>query len=383
MIFIIFSIFFTIPILSPTINNTRIYIYLLIPFLDLSFIKYIIYKIKKKDFLANKFFIIIILLILIIIFFQGGALPMLKLFLMIFNLTYLCYSLEEKKKIKMLKIMFLINSVISIFQLIEVYLFNKLSINPITISKILYGANSVNYGEILSYDNPILGLFNLHLRVSGLSTEPGYLNSLLIAGFIFFNDNNFLNRKEKIIFILGILSSFSKIGLLVIICYIILKLVKSLINKIPKVFVIIALIFFMISFINLNFKKICELGNKTWYHRTIGYKVLTDLQWNEFILGIGFRKIVEKKEELSYLKYSEFYNHMPEIMIDNSGVSTILVDHGVLFFILLIALIYLKRVSTYTFCLFLIGTINVNPFTSLSFVYIYYLNLFYKGENRE
>ena len=110
-------------------------------------------------------------------------------------------------------------------------------------------------------------------------------------------------------------------------------------------------------------------------HRTIGYGILERLSPGDLLFGVGYRNIASRAHEIPLIYQSIWYEKMPSAITSGSGLSSIIIDTGLVYFLALLLILYYLEVRSWELLLFLAFTINENPLTTSSFVLlgIYYL----------
>lgn len=351
----VFFCFFTIQILSPSLNGKTIYLEVIIAILNPFFYKWIYsQKIKKEYF---------ILLYGIMNFSIWGHFETsLKLLVTIFLVVYL-YYLHDKDLWKMDKYLYL-----SIFFAIAQFIF--LFINPEWSFNI--GSNNIAkfvWGEYAtaSYSNYYTVFFMP--RVSGLAREAGFMASLIIV-YIFYkyiqNDQKKLNIKEKIFIGIGYILSFSKMSLIIIVVFIINKL-KYFINYIPFLFILIFWTTFMCIFWIYNMEYLRDAINVTFLARFGSYLILIDTNLYQLLFGVGDKLL----EINSY--WVDFMASLGDVF---SGLAYFIIYNGLVGTLIYFISLYFVGLSSTGLLILLLFTINVQLDTNQNFVIISYFIIF-------
>ena len=354
----LFFIFFTTPILSPSIGNFTVYIHWFIPFLDLKFTKSL-FTIKIK-----KMYAIEILGVAVLIALLGKYVLLLKVVFLILTLIYMNYC----KKNNMFKYLYWgvnFNILIGIAQFAFYYINPNIArlIGPTNIAKTIWG----NYATD-TFTN-LYAIFKF-VRVSGWSREAGFFASLIIITFLTYMYDDDIKKKNFIqilMFVIGYIISFSKSSFIVIPLVLILVFRKYL-NKIPYYISIIGFILCMIIISNMfNITGMYNETNESLVHRISGYSVIFDLNPKEVLVGVDTVKdlnenAIQKNNFIQYIFNLEQYCGIPGLIIHEGGLIAIL------FFVILRKI----KFRTPEIIFLSIATITVDYFTSTSFVVIIY-----------
>lgn len=359
IIAILFFLFFTTPILSPSIAGFTIYIHWIIPLLDFKFIKEIL-SIRLKFI-----YICIITIMLILFIFLGKLITVIKILLLVETLLYMFYC-KKNRTIKYLYWGINFNIIVAIFQFILAYINPNLAylIGPTNISKLIWGEYAT---QTFTNFYPIFKL----IRVSGWSREAGFFASLIIISFISYIEDKEQNKNivQILLFIIGYIISFSKASLILIPILIVIGL-KNYLKKIPYyVSIMIVIIGLILGAEYLQYKGIYTKNNESIIHRISGYAILEDLEPKELIMGVKKiedinEKALQKNEFLSYIyNYKEF-----------CGIPNIIINHGLIITIIFIISLRKLGFETPQFLILSMMTITVDYFTATSFVILtYYL----------
>lgn len=355
----LFFIFFTTPILSPSIMGNTIYIHWFIPLLDLKFVKSVMNLQIKKAYFYSILVVILVMLLL------GELITIIKFLFLIETVLYLFYC----KKNNMFHYLYWsinINIIIGITQFILYYISPTMAymIGPTNIARIIWGNNAT---KTFTNFYPIYKI----VRVSGWSREAGFFASLIeITSIIYIIDKEQKKSILQYVFLgIGYLISFSKSSLLLIVLLGIVLLEKK-VSKIPYYITVILIILSLIGVSNyLEQKGFYTKENESIIHRISGYSIIEDLNFEELLLGTKNMKNINESalEKHNYLKYVYKYNEF-------CGIPNLIINHGLI--VAFIFIIALRKVgfTTAEFLLLTIGTLTVNYFTATSFVVlIYYL----------
>lgn len=372
---VLFYFLFTSTILSPLYSNTAIWLFVFIPLFDLNFIRSLRYINKKTFQVLCVFFLLFII--------SFDYLLLLKLICIVIVVSYLIYTYENKR----FYLYFFVstNIVIGLIQYVLFTFFDIKFLDPAVIGKFLYGDFAMTTG------NTFAPGFLLDLRISGLNREPGFFSSLIISALvIIFFDN--IDRGKKILyyllFFLGLIITFSKVTLVFLIVLPIIYISRRILDAFGTVFIGLISVFIISLLVNYFYYKtniqlhptlVYEGGSI--YHRTIGYYVISDLSFDDLLFGAA-RDIESLADKLPYIKNSEWWGY-DRLLFDNSGLSFVIINFGLLSFILMLFLLKRLNIKGSMLFIFIILTISVNPLTTTSFVMLSYFILFYGRDLNE
>lgn len=373
IIAIIFFLFFTTPILSPSFFGMTLYIHWFIPLFDLDFIKYV-FSIKLNK--QQKISAIISIFVIIILLKYKFAIEMIFL---VETLLYIVYAYKNS----FLKYFFIginFNILIASIQFISYYFDPNLAIflGPTNIANLIWGNHAT-----ATFTN-MFTQFGL-VKVAGWSREHGFFNALMIMSFLLYHYVDLGDKKkyQYILIILGFIMSISKNSILIIFVLLLIPLRKYF-NKIPfaLMLMIIILVGFSTSFIMIKYdmyNPATTTNYESYTHRFSGYTVMYELTPTDLITGIDSINNLPENiwEESPYLQYISRFGEfcgLPALIIHNGIiVSTI-------YFLFLYY--YLNFKSFGLACLTLI-TLTTTYITLTSFVVIGYFVVMYLENNNK
>ena len=386
------DIFFTSPILSPFISGKAISLDIFFILFDLSFWKSqsrILSGLLKsrtgKLYIALLFIFFAFILLGSIL--NNRATATFRFLAIGLEVLYIRHGFLNKKSFLWLGM--LINYFLITIQFSQLILNfspeNQLS--PTNISSTLYGDFSRP-----TFEDSQEGYF-LNFRVGGLSTEAGFMASLIISTeFIrakFGNDFYFCSAKYflqynlvkiyRIFTYTSYIFTFSKVSP-VLILYITFKKAKvwsssHLKPRFPiAIFVILA--YTIVPIILFSIDSIWQTIpiNTTFYDRAASFRIISDFDFHNLIFGVSD----------AYLKSSSVYNHMTASYVDSikdiegigfAGVSSLIVFHGLIVFLLYCLICQFFNPDLLSQFFFLLAISNVTPSTVSSFVPCYYFFL--------
>lgn len=372
---ILFFIFFTCPVFSPSIFGLTCYLYYFIPFLDFKFVQFLFDNCQRM-FKKKKLVFSLCAVLLLSILLQHVVFAI-ELILLLVVLTYLIYAYKNGF-FKYLYFFVNINIVIGIVQFLSYYLYPELLefLNPTYIAHWIWGPFATGTWNNLFPDTTSL------VRVSALSREAGFFASLIISSFLCYNFTEKKVQKsaqyyiQNAFFVIGFFISFSKVSLLILPAYFVLKY-RNAINlfKISQVVLFILIGGILVSntfkisrYYDANYSSLYE----TFSHRFGGYSLLGQIDIKTALLG------TERISDLSPVIQESNYFMKYILKFDTvCGVPSLFIQQG---FIIAILFYYFLKCCGFKAAdiLFLsIITITVNYTTQTSFVLLAYFICFY------
>lgn len=360
----LFFFFFCSPALSPAIGGNTIYLHWILALLDWNFIRFCFDIVKRKSIQRYLSPTILLLLSGVV---TGRVFVVLKICSIIWCILYLSYSKREGF-FKYLYVGMNINIVVAIIQFVLFYINPGVAykLGPTNISKLIWG----NYAT-LTNTNMYAIFGNKLVRVCGWSREAGFFASLLMICFLcYMYDTKIEKRRfQYILFALGFVISFSKVSLLILPLFLVLKLSKF-INKI-QVYCMVALYGFITTIFAEILYKINYLApeHESMAHRFIGYHVVWRLRGREAILGFG---TLEKIGEGILEKYSILRKLISRGYDSLCGWAGIVEYLGFLGLVLWVIGLVAFGVNASGIIFVMLATFTVDPFTATSFVVLAY-----------
>lgn len=369
----VFYLLLTSPVLSPSIGGVSIYLFVIVPLIDPNFIRYLLaLPVDRKYVIA--FFLL-----------AGASTPygsavfLFKVLTIFVTVAYMVFTVRSGT-FCLFQYMCL-NVLVAAIQFFGTVVLKQAILFPDDVGKFLYGRYSLETGVTGAEG------YLLNVRFSGLSREPGFFSSLLIASLLLLTGDRDLPHRRFLIgiHVVGIVLGFSKISLVFLPVFAIAYLLRKYVDLVPRWLVVLGSLSVMVlGTLYLYERKGFDFLDLSLRHRTIGYAILADLDWKDLLFGVGFRNVASRAGDIPLIAHSEWFAKMPGAVAGGSGLSSVLIDHGVLYLLVLIFLLYLLEVPSYELLLFLAFTVNDNPLTSSSFIMIgiYYL-LFNRAHNLE
>ncbi len=355
----LFFLFLTSPVLSPEISGVSVYLFAVVPLLDPGFLRYLRYaRFRKRYIVAG-----VLLSGLSVPF--GSVLFLTKIATILLVVSYLYYTWKFHSFL--LYHYIALNVGIAAVQWGGDLFLGRNLLFPADVGNFLYGPYALATGG-----TGIEG-YLLESRFSGLSREPGFFSSLLIASLIVLSEDKRVQWRKVLIGIhlLGIVLCLSKISLVFFLIFLPAWLLRGALNRIPPA----ATAAFVLVIMVLATRYVYDLYGpglltETISHRTIGYAILKELNWSDFLFGVGYRNIASRASEIPLIYQSIWFEKMPSAITEGSGLASIAVNAGILYFAFLLLLAQYLGIRSYELLLFLAFTINENPLASSSFVLV-------------
>jgi hypothetical protein len=355
----LFFLFLTSPVLSPEISGVSVYLFAVVPLLDPGFLRYLRHaRFRKRYIVAG-----VLLSGLSVPY--GSVLFLTKIATILLVVSYLHYTWKFHSFL--LYHYIALNVGIAAVQWGGDFFLGRNLLFPADVGNFLYGPYALATGG-----TGIEG-YLLESRFSGLSREPGFFSSLLIASLILLSEDERVSWRKALIGIhlLGIVLCLSKISLVFFLIFVPAWLLRGVIDRIPPAATAAAVLVIMV----LATRYVYDLYGpglltETISHRTIGYALLRELNWKDFLFGVGYRNIASRASEIPLIYQSIWFEKMPSAITEGSGLASIAVNAGILYLAFLLLLTQYLGVRSYELLLFLAFTINENPLASSSFVLV-------------
>lgn len=223
MLRFLYVLTFAIPLVNPAISGRTLYLYLLLPVLDLEFVSKI-QHVKISRHRVISFYAVLLLTMLSL----SDILFTIKYSLILLQVAYLLF-LSNKNLAQYLFITLIAHIVIALSQMGTFFLWPDLLtyVSPGYLASLIWGEYAT--GTFANF-----GFEFLLPRFSGLYRESGFFNSYLIALYLFYSsEKNYRLKKIAIALIfVGLVLSFSKITITFFLIIFLLQFKKYL-NLIP------------------------------------------------------------------------------------------------------------------------------------------------------
>jgi len=359
----IFFLLLLVPILSPRVSGVSLYLFVLIPLIDLKFLANIRFSLREIYLLVGT-----ILLALI----SKDFFLIVKLVGLAFTIGYIAY-LHKEKCDTYVPIYFYILVLVAFVQFLGVVYLGDPLINNANISKALYGDYALQFGNLVNKINYL----GLGYRVSGLSTEPAFFSSLLISVYLYIRI--ILKKKDfsdVFILALGLSLCFSRATIITLIGLSFLYIFKPWLERHGAAFVLMIFLIIAIYFVTYLYEFEMVMSSGSIVHRTIGYFVLGEVQnidVADIVFGLGQTGGYNYVGSIPEINYSPMAEDMKKNLFDNSGVTEIILQYGLLGFLFFLSVLRLYRIDGFKIMILVVLTINVSVLTSTSFVIIAWL----------
>lgn len=356
----LFAVFFIAQILSPSINSRTIYLEIVLMMINPYFWRWLM----PLKWTYSKTLVVILLISIAAL---GHAVTALKIFMNIFSATVLAYLWERK--------IWYINGVLYVSILIAFMQLSLMAVDvnlafmlgPQNISESIWGTFATQTSTNL-YDAMGIGI----PRAAGLSREAGFLASLMVVVII---HRMLLNQKSKcvkLVYSVGYIASFSKMSLVLVPAYFVVKL-KKYINKIHFVFWLFLFLTIMLMFWHSEKEFLNDSINITFLSRFGAYDSLWHLDAYQLLFG---------EENLSKIggisAINEYYGENLY-----AGLGGWIIYNGLLVFGVFVLLLMAVGINSAGVVLLLLTTINVQPDANQNFVvYAWFLCMSYFKDKR-
>jgi hypothetical protein len=356
---------FAITLINPAISGRTVYLYLLLPVLDLEFVSKIL-QFKASRYRVISFCAVTLLVMLSL----HDVVFTVKYSLLLFQVVYLLF-ISKKNLAQYLFITLIAHIVFAILQMGMFFLRPDLIlyVSPGYLANLVWGEKYAT----ATFAN--FGFEFLLPRFSGLYRESAFFASYLMGLFIFFvTDKTFKFRRAAFVLIsIGIVLSFSKISAAIIII-IMLNYFKKYINMVPLYISSIGylVIFYLISI--FAFEKIFNTyaydtfgTNISIMHRLLSYYGLQYFDvWNLFF-GVGDYSVMPAAvRDIVDTLYSEIGGLSDAFLF--CGLAGILYKGGIVGLAMFVIYLMYMGVKTAPFLILLFLTFSVTLDTLQSFV---------------
>lgn len=358
----LFCLFFIMQIFSPSINERTLYIEWGIMLVNPFFWQWLL-----PLRLTYRGMVIVLLLLFIIML--GHPTTAVKIFLNLYTAMSLMYIWQQK--LWYINGFILISIFVALLQLITMSIDIELArnIGPQKISSFIWGAYATQTNTNL-YDAMGLGI----PRAAGLSREAGFLASLLVVIFthrVIDIKSIKINKFTKIMYVLGYIASFSKMSLVLIPAYMIIKL-RNYIDKIYANFWLTIFLVLMLFYWHSHTEFLNEAANLTFLSRFGAYDTIWYLDFMQLMLGEGD---LSKIGGISAI--NEYYGENLY-----AGLGGWIVSNGLLALLSLMVILWALNINGTGVVLLMFLTINVQPDTNQNFAaYAWFLCLHYFSDS--
>ncbi len=353
---LVFCILFCAPIVSPKVGDYTIYLFWLIPLVDVGFVRHISVRLSKKVVIAVCIGVSGALL-------SGNLIAAAKVLTMVTLLAYLGYL----RRVRLFHYLFLALLLAVMVATVQYVIFFgdpalARALGPEAISAAIWG--ELGKGNTNFYATEFTGR-TLH-RVSGLSAESGFFNALVVAALLIYVTDR--DASPKAIWmvstlLIGVFVSLSKIGLgflfFAVLLYPMRRVLRSLNGALVLVAIVIALsVLFSLAYLG-NFHAFAT--SETWIHRTNGYFVIWQLDLGDILFG------TTRDELLSRQAYLIPGVDLSRFQYPVTGLPRVIAELGLLGLVAMLGAVFFVRASGFKAILYVLLTFSVSPLTSDSF----------------
>ncbi|MEM5344687.1 hypothetical protein [Paraburkholderia azotifigens] len=357
VISILFYMFFTCVIFNPQVSGVTVYVYVVIPFLDPGFLRFVSNTFRRWSGPLG---------VALIVSFMGSPSVAVRVVSIAVCIGYLLYT--SGRGLDCLHQWMAINVIFALAQFVLYYVDQSLSIQlgPKNLSKMLWGEyateTNTNFYEIFYFS-----------RVSGFSREAGFFSSLLVASFVADIVRGTTSRKMIALYCIGLFISFSKSSFV----FVIFAALYPLRDGIRRVHPLIVLLAYTVFFALLGayLARFNFFDSDTFGHRLGGYAFLFDARLEDVVHGINASELIAHYRYLPYV-------HLIERDVQGAGVTFAglpanVAEMGVFSALILLGVVALTASDGFVMLLFLLLTATVSITTVTSFVPLAYLTLYW------
>ena len=349
----LFYLFFTCVIFNPQVSGVTVYLYTILPFLDLGFVAFLLLTVRCW---------IVPMGIAITACLLGSPMMAAKIVSIAVCVGYLMYTIA--RRIEYLHGWMAVNILVGLAQFVLYYVDYGLSIQlgPDEVSKMLWGEaatqTNTNYYEILYF-----------ARVSGFSREAGFFASLLSASFVLYLFQGGRNKWMLALYCLGLFISLSKASFVLVI-FALLYLVRRQLRTVHPLVSLVA--FFAITMVlALYMNQHDFFGSETFAHRLAGYPFLLDAHFADLVRGVTARKLNDEYGYLPYVLMNRDLYFISDVTF--TSIPGLFADLGLLAALVLLGVFAFTASDGFVMLLCLLITATVGMTTVTSFVPIAYL----------
>ncbi|BCF92882.1 hypothetical protein [Paraburkholderia sp. PGU16] len=353
MISVLFYMFFTCVIFNPQVSGVTLYIYVLIPFLDPGFLRFVGSTFRKWSTPLG---------IAVLVSLMGSPSVAVRVLSIAACVGYLLYTSE--RGLDCLHQWMTINVLFALVQFVLFYVDYDLSIQlgPNNLSKMLWGDyatdSNTNFYEIFYFS-----------RVAGFSREAGFFSSLLVASFVADVVRGTASRKMILMYCIGLFISFSKSSFV----FLIFAALYPMRKRIRTVHPLVVLIAFIacLTLVAVYLARFNFFYSDTFGHRLGGYAFMFDARLEDIVGGINAHDLIANYRYLPYV-------HLIERDIQGAGVTFAglpanVAEMGLFSALILFGVIAFTASDGFVILLFLLLTATVSVTTVTSFVPLAYL----------
>ena len=348
----LFYMFFTCVILNPQVNGFTLYFYLLVPFLDPEFPRFLSSTARRWSGP---------LLIAVVASALTSPSAAVRIVSIAICIGYLMYTIE--RRISYLHHWMVINILFAIVQFAMYYIDQDFSmqLGPTYLSQLIWGdyatQTNTNFYEVFYFS-----------RVSGFSREAGFFSSLVVGSLILHLFEGRPNRNLIIIYAIGLFVSFSKSSMVLFLFAALYPFRDRLRATHPLMVLVVYHI--VISAISLYLAANNFFDSDTFGHRLGGYAFMFDGRLEDIIKGITAQDIIAHYKYLSYIRL--ILDDM-SLGVPFGGLPATVAEMGLFSALVIFCVIAFTASDGFVMLIFLFISATVSVTTVTSFVPLAYL----------
>lgn len=348
----LFYMFFTCVILNPQVNGVTLYIYLVIPFLDPEFSRFLASTARRW---AGPLLIAAVSALTL----PSAAVRVLSIAICI---GYLMYTME--RRISYLHPWMIVNVLFAIVQFAMYYIDHDLAmqLGPTNLAELVWGSYATstytNFFEVFYF-----------ARVSGFSREAGFFSSLLVASFVLYLLSDSPNKKVIAIYLIGLFISFSKSSMSLFL-FAALYPIRDKLRAVHPLTVLIAY-FVVTAAISMYLASNNFFDSETFGHRLAGYAFLFDARLEDIVRGITAKDIILHYKYLPYIRLIQ--GEMEDAGVPFAGLAATIAEMGIFSALIVFGVIAFTASDGFVMLIFLLLSATVSVTSVTSFIPLAYL----------
>ncbi|REE20164.1 MULTISPECIES: hypothetical protein [unclassified Paraburkholderia] len=352
LVSVLFYMFFTCVILNPQVDGTTLYFYIVIPFLDPDFSRFLASTARR--WVGP----LLIAALACALTSPSAAVRVLSIGICI---GYLMYTAE--RRISYLHPWMVINILFATVQFAMYYIDRDFSyqLGPTNLSQLIWGDNAT-----MTYTNFYEVFF--FTRVSGFSREAGFFSSLLAASLILHLYSDSPNKKLIALYLFGLFISFSKSSMVLFLFAAVYPFRDRLRSIHPLV--IMGAYYVVMSVISVYLASNDFFGSDTFGHRLAGYAFMFDARLEDIVKGVTAAEIMAHYKYLPYIRLIQEDMALGALF---GGLPATIAELGLFGALVVFAVIAFTASDGFVMMIFLFISATVNVTTVTSFIPLAYL----------
>ncbi|MFP3565403.1 hypothetical protein [Paraburkholderia sp. SIMBA_030] len=345
--------FFTCVILNPQVSGVTLYIYLVVPFFDPEFIRFLSSTARRW---AGPLLIAVSASALTS---PSAAVRVLSIAICI---GYLMYTME--RRISYLHPWMIVNVLFAIVQFVMYYLDHDLAmqLGPTNLAELVWGdyatSTYTNFFEVFYF-----------ARVSGFSREAGFFSSLLVASFLLYLLSDSPNKKVIAIYLIGLFISFSKSSMSLFL-FAALYPVRDKLRSVHPLTILIAYTV-VTAAISVYLASNDFFDSETFGHRLAGYAFMFDARLEDIVSGITAKDIILHYKYLPYIRLIQ--GNMEDSGVPFAGLPATVAEMGLFSALIVFGVIAFTASDGFVMLIFLLVSATVSATSVTSFIPLAYL----------